>query len=313
MGINRLDNGRELTQKQVTDLLYYYMVENQSGAYILSEICRMSKQEIGNTKTAWRFFDQIYTSYGFPKRYSGAYNNINYHKLAQYVSMYWNTRATEKDLLAFFPEIAADYAEAKRQAGERENMPSVSTGRRSPQTPNPDYDPYAFQDGRRRTVNYNPVHRQPAAQRTARPASQRRNMGHTATRVPRTRNTASETYSYSDSDFKLRSRSPIGGIIALIVVVVIFLILKNSGMFSSFGSVVKGILRILEILYIIVGVLFLVASIRTFEFGAIALALFCCVLIGAMVWAFAAGHIIIGIICIVASLFVMTLLGDLIL
>ena len=108
-------NGK-YTQEQITDLLYAYMVEGQSAAYVCKYILGMSETEIGNPRVAWRILQRYYNSYGFKKRYNNgsAFRNISKVKLRNYVSLYWNKNATEKDLFAFFPKIFDDLNEAKK-------------------------------------------------------------------------------------------------------------------------------------------------------------------------------------------------------
>ena len=107
--------GRDLTPDQVVSIIWQYMVQEESAAYVCLNVIGMSREEIGKPRTAWRKFDHIYRRFGFPKRYKGAYKEMNINKLRDYVVKYWETGASEKDLLAYFPEINADYAAVKKK------------------------------------------------------------------------------------------------------------------------------------------------------------------------------------------------------
>lgn len=118
MGLHSLCN-RECTPNQVADIIYEYMVENQSAHRILRNDLGIAEADInsmGKFGPSNRI-KELYKSYGFVQKFSrlpqSPYSSITRGRLRQFVAMYWNQTVTEQDLINFFPSIREPLLQAK--------------------------------------------------------------------------------------------------------------------------------------------------------------------------------------------------------
>lgn len=257
------------TQDQITNLLFSYMVEGQSGAYVCKYILGMSEKEIGNTAHAWRKIQRYYKAYGFVKRYNNgsAFRNISKYKLQNYVSIYWNKNATEKDLVAFFPEIFDDLNEAKRIEGERELLRENSWDSGSNSTRNTGFFSQNFEKRKPRNYASNNVTQNTSYFETT-------NNNNTSKKFGLKRNYKTATSSNQTHTVNRGSRSGYGrnssnsvSVLGIVFLIIFIISIVNSGIASTlFYKVTRGfsfIFWILELLLFYGGiVLFIISLIK---------------------------------------------------
>ena len=142
MGQHRIGK-KDCNPDTITRILYLYLVQNQSAATILYNEVGMTEAEIGNPKMAWHKLKAQYQWFGFAKAYKFGghtpYESIGYQELRQYVNLFWNRRATEADLLRYFPQIRSTLEEAKKKDQEMDYSSWESSGTGKPGKLNPDY------------------------------------------------------------------------------------------------------------------------------------------------------------------------------
>ena len=259
------------TQNQITNLLYYYMVEGQSGAYVCKNILGMSEKEIGNPTQAWRKIQRYYKVYGFVKRYNNgsAFQKISKNKLQNYVSLYWNKNATEKDLIAFFPEIIDDLNEAKRIDNEKEPWGQNSWDSGSKSTGNTGFSMKSFEKRKPRNYASNNV-----TQNTSYFETTNNNNNNTSKKFGLKRNYKTATSSNQTHTVNSGSRSGYGrnssnsvSVLGIVFLIIFIISIVNSGIASTlFYKVTRGfsfIFWILELLLFYGGiVLFIISLIK---------------------------------------------------
>ena len=135
MGQHRIGK-KDCNPDTITRILYLYLVQNQSAATILYNEVGMTEAEIGNPKMAWHKLKAQYQWFGFAKAYKFGghtpYESIGYQELRQYVNLFWNRRATEADLLRYFPQIRSTLEEAKKKDQEMDYSSWESSGTGKP-------------------------------------------------------------------------------------------------------------------------------------------------------------------------------------
>lgn len=264
-------NGK-YTQEQITNLLYSYMVEGQSAAYVCKYILGMSETEIGNPRFAWRNLQRYYNSYGFKKKYNNgsAFRNISKKKLQDYVSLYWNKNATENDLIAFFPEIFNDLNEAKKIEGERELLRENSSVTSSINTRNPGYTSTSFE--KREPKNYTHYH---TAQNTSltRSTTHSNDTGNYHTKKESSSKRTYKTNTPSKQMNSINNRNESGNktnssdsesIFAIIVFIIVIVAIVKSGiistLFHGIANGFKNLFWILELLFFYGGIVLFIVS-----------------------------------------------------
>lgn len=110
--------GTKLEYNEVVETLYAYLINDES-AYDICENLGVDTTRIKSRRGAWHKLKPLYQSYGFPKKYK-AYKRINKGKLADYVNDNWDRYCSESDMLAYFPEITADYTDEVEHDKNRE-------------------------------------------------------------------------------------------------------------------------------------------------------------------------------------------------
>lgn len=110
--------GTKLEYNEVVETLYAYLINDES-AYDICENLGVDTTRIKSRRGAWHKLKPLYQSYGFPKKYK-AYKRINKGKLADYVNDNWDRYCSESDMLAYFPEITADYTDEVEHDENRE-------------------------------------------------------------------------------------------------------------------------------------------------------------------------------------------------
>lgn len=208
----------ECNPDTITNILYLYLVENQSAATILYKELGMTEAEIGNPKMAWHKLKAEYQWFGFAKAYKFAghtpYETIGYQELRQYVNLFWNNRATEADLLYHFPHIRSALEEAKKKDQEMDYSSWDSSGNGKPGKLNPDYHFKMHREAIEEEIPY---------------------------RVPRdTVSMKRRTYSADDdSQFATRSRGCLSVFFAMLVVIFVVVFIFNLFDGTSVGKVGK--------------------------------------------------------------------------
>lgn len=260
------------TQEQITNLLYEYMVEGQSAAYICKNILGMPESEIGNPRFAWRKLQRYYNSYGFKKRYNNgsAFRNISKGKLRKYVSLYWDKNATEKDLIAFFPEIFDDLNEAKRIEGERELLRenNPNTGRTSSTNSGSSHTSFEKRQPQNYT-NYHPAQNTSSNRSTTRSNYTNNFRTENASKSQRTyrtntpENPTSPIYNRNESGNEINS-SDSGSILAIVVLIIVIIAICKSGIIPTvFHGITNGLKKlfwILELFFFYGGIILFVIS-----------------------------------------------------
>lgn len=118
--------GTKLDYNEVVETLYAYLI-NDEAAYDICENLGVDTTRIKSRRGAWHKLKPLYQSYGFPKKYK-AYKRINKGKLAEYVNENWDRYCSEAEMLAYFPEITADYTDEVEHDANREYIkPYTST------------------------------------------------------------------------------------------------------------------------------------------------------------------------------------------
>ena len=118
-------NTSRFTQSQVVAIIYAYLVVGMSGKDICIRYLDMPANKVGSSRTAYKHFQNIYQSFGFPKKYGGKpWQGLSKGKLASFVAEYWSRGgATKQQMLDYFPELAGPL----KQAEEEEGKPSTGT------------------------------------------------------------------------------------------------------------------------------------------------------------------------------------------
>lgn len=247
------DKNEGYSQAQITRMLFEYMVGGQKAAYVCAEILKMAPDKIGKSQTAYTKLRPIYKSYGFEKRYNAglAFRNISWEKLSRYVEKYWNVRATEQDLLNFFPEIAEDLRVGKSIDN---NSGSWGSSSKEQSYRNDDYGPV------RQTNDYQ--HSTVNTQRTTDNISER-SMNYYKDRT-KNQNCNSD-YSARDKSNKKESTKETEIIFSVIVVFIIAFAIWKSGIVTSIGNGITNlfgtVLWILELVLFYGGILLFIAAI----------------------------------------------------
>lgn len=254
------------TQDQITNLLYYYMVEGQSGAWVCKNILGMSEKEIGNPTQAWRKIQRYYKAYGFVKRYNGgsAFRKISKYKLQKYVSLYWNKNATEKDLIAFFPEIIDDLNEAKRIDNEKEPWGQNSWDGGSKSTGNTGFSMKSFEKRKPRNYTSNNVTQNTSYFETTSNNNTSKKFG--LKRNYKNDTSSNQTYTVNNgrgSGYGSNSSNSVG-VLGIVILIIAIIAIVGSGIVSTFFyKITRGfsfIFWILELLLFYGGILLFIIS-----------------------------------------------------
>ena len=298
MGYNK--NGK-YSQSQIVDMLYAYMVEKQSAAYVCESILHMERSRIGSPRQAWRILQPYYQAYGFMKRYGNgmAFRKIQKDKLRRYVNLYWDKRATEKDLIAFFPEILEDLNSAKIEDEER--PVTYSTSQNSGGNRSQENSEASFQrrEPTKRGKNSYSANQNNSQSRT-----------NTTTRQNRPKQYPLEQYDYRDmsnnKNYQNRNYQNNGsgedaqGIVGIILFLIVAVVIFKSGIFSAIGHGILGIFGklfwILELVFFYGGILLFVISLIKGTMKAVWKACLGFCLIGLGFGALAGGDIKMGLI-----------------
>lgn len=270
-------NGK-YSQSQIVEMLYSYLVARNSAADVCVRILGMTEKQVGSRKSAWRILEPYYRSYGFLKRYE-ALQRINKSKLASYVALYWNKNASEKDMLAYFPELAGDIAKEKQydrehpsswgssssSSSSRSNTSSEWKARSLREEPDT-YQGFFRNDsaGNQRAQNQDSLFsRNPAAQnrneREWKPASEWE-----AGELRQGNQSQRNRNSQSESDIGAGA----GGIVGVIILIIIgYAIIKSGiigaifgGIFGFIGGLLRKLWWILELLCFYGGIVLAVLS-----------------------------------------------------
>lgn len=264
------------SQQQIVDMLYEYMVEGQSAGYVCKHVLHMPESKIGNSRSAWRNLQPYYQSYGFLKRYNGAFRNISKYKLSGYVSKYWDKRATEQDLINYFPEILNDLNAAKKAEGDREISQSSWGSSTGSSSSKPNFD---------RRKNATPTFHQGNATTSASSGNQTANgYRSTGTGYASHRSTAAPNYNRTNYDSSYSQNTSYGGsdgdasggagVLAIVVLIILAIVIIKTGCFGlfkalgffghtvghAFGGVLGKLFWILELLLFYGGIILLVIS-----------------------------------------------------
>lgn len=267
-------NGK-YTPQQITDMLYSYMVERQTAAYVCENILHMSREKIGNPRQAWRNLEHYYHSYGFRKRYNNgmAFRRITKDKLSQYVRMYWEKAATEKDLIEFFPEILNDLNEAKKIEGERVVSMSEVTGRNYTNYNNNSNNSnscYEWHEPPKTQQVKNTLQRKMSQGKTISEKSNKNNRksSYTGNFGVRTSNDNNYDNLKNNTGYPSNTNSDDAvGILGVLAFIIIAIIIWKTGIFSTIGHGIAGlfgkIFWLLELIFFYGGIiLFIISLIR---------------------------------------------------
>lgn len=268
-------NGK-YTQEQITEMLYAYMVEGQRAAYVCKDILGMTEAEIGNTRSAWTKLQRYYNAYGFKKRYNNglAFRNISKGKLREYVRCYWDKRATEKDLIAFFPEILNDLNEAKRIEGEKElhTDSRQSTGTKSTNTKSNPYASFERREPRNHQEREQGNHQRYSSTSNTTAKKKLRSNQTNYNRTPQTsgsrntytKNTYENPIYNEDASNNETTSLEAGSVLAIVVCIILIIAVWKSGIITAIGHAItnafSNLLWILELLFFYGGIIIFIIS-----------------------------------------------------
>lgn len=268
-------NNGKYTREQITTALYDYLALGRPAYDICENVLHMEKKQIGSKKTAWRNLSYIYTTYGIGKRYKSSkgyvFRNVSQSKFASYISKYWETYATEKDLLAYFPELKYEIEDAKKLDAENAEKYGSSWGSSSgssrsrneeedvtesynytPPTPKPNLTSPVTQHSTREKKQ------QEIKQRTVRPQ----------VKLPQKSTVNNNSYrqnldQYENSGTQLSQDEARGIIFAIVGIIIAFVVIKSGiipAFFSGIGSLFSSLFHILELLFFYGGIIMIIYS-----------------------------------------------------
>ncbi len=295
--LSKYSKRHNYSQKQVADVIFYYMAERWSGKDVCAKILGMSKEKIGNPKTAYTKIQGLYKGYGFIKKYPvPAYDNLDYGKLSRYVQEYWDMSLGEEDMLNYFPELKADFQIAKKKLDSQGSGSSrkkrSSSSQSSTRSYNEEYydedydDDYMddsdyYDDDDYDDVDYNDTITPPTTptynygnqyRNQYRTGAQYRDPSNARNRSRGMNGTRNEYSGYAGRssrdgyDSGYDDYTPIdglyggSGLAGLVIFAIVLFILHKIGIGGIIGSAVKTILWILELVCFYGGIIWFIVS-----------------------------------------------------
>ena len=105
---------KQYSQNQVVEAIYRYVVEGQSAQAVCHQILKMPKEKIRNSRQAWRDIP----AQDFSLKKMDCFKNLSRSDIQRFVNRYWETGASEKQMLEFFTYLKDAYLAEKKKRGD---------------------------------------------------------------------------------------------------------------------------------------------------------------------------------------------------